>query len=180
MANDGTWTWSSLRKKLFGTKEVSSSIQPTQPKTNPQAAPPLGLAKPPVTSPTRATSTTNATGQSKPAPPQDARPVPIQQRPSERGMIDKNKELEAALADLKGWGGLTVDLLVASLVNEPAARRAFSTLTNRARQSVGGRGVVVVHGELKLQGEILFVAGVICPVLEAETNVKWLAATFFA
>ena len=62
-------------------------------------------------------------------------------------------------------------------MNEDAARRAFSTLTNQARQNAGGRGVVVVYGKLTLQGESLFVAGVICPLLEKDTNVKWLADT---
>ena len=78
---------------------------------------------------------------------------------------------------MKNWRGLTADLLAARLVSQDAARVVFNTLSNRAHQNVAGRGVVVVFGNLTLNAQTLFVAGIICPVWETETNMRWFADT---
>lgn len=88
---------------------------------------------------------------------------------------DRRNELGECLSGLKRWGGLTVDLLATKLVSEDAARRAFHTITARARQDAAGRGVVVVWGNIRLSTEAAFVAGIICPVWETESNVRWFA-----
>lgn len=90
---------------------------------------------------------------------------------------DSRGKLGACLKDMKDWGGLTVDLLAVRLVGQDAARVAFQTLSTRARQSVAGRGVVVVYGSLTLDGKSLFVAGIICPVWDTEANIRWLGDT---
>src|SRR5258708_6933694 len=72
---------------------------------------------------------------------------------------DRRKELGACLDDMKGWGGLTVDFIAARLVSQDAAQLAFHTLSSRARQNAGGRGVVVAYGSLTLNAQALFVAG---------------------
>jgi hypothetical protein len=62
-------------------------------------------------------------------------------RPSDQAIMpDRRNELGACLNGMQGWGGLTVDLLVARLVDQDAARLAFDVLTASARQRVGARG----------------------------------------
>jgi hypothetical protein len=91
--------------------------------------------------------------------------------------MDKREELGACLKRVKGWGGLTVDLLAAVFVNDDAARRAFETISARARLSVGGRGVVVVYGTLAHGVPASNVAGIICPLLDTKANISWLGDT---
>jgi hypothetical protein len=90
---------------------------------------------------------------------------------------DRREELGACVDDLNGWGGLTVDFTAVKLVSRDAASAAFHTLSTRARQNVSGRGVVVVYGNLTVDAQSNFVAGIICPVLETETNMRWLGDT---
>jgi hypothetical protein len=91
--------------------------------------------------------------------------------------MDRRKELGACLEKMKGWGGLTVDLLAAAFINDEAARRAFDTISTKARQSVSGRGVVVVYGTLAHGVPPSNVAGIICPLLDTKTNISWLGDT---
>jgi hypothetical protein len=56
---------------------------------------------------------------------------------------------------------LTADLLAAVFINEEAARRAFQTLSTKAREAVSGRAVVVVYGTLAHGVPALNVAGII-------------------
>ena len=90
---------------------------------------------------------------------------------------DRREELGTCVDDLKGWGGLTVDFIAAKLVTQDAAVVAFETLSARARQNVSGRGVVVVYGSLAVAAQSNFVAGIICPVWDAETNMRWFGDT---
>jgi len=91
--------------------------------------------------------------------------------------MDKREELAACLQKVKGWSGLTADLLAAVFINEEAARRAFQTLSTKAREAVSGRGVAVVYGTLAHGVPALNVAGIICPLLDTKTNMRWLGDT---
>ena len=97
--------------------------------------------------------------------------------PAARGdtpVQDRRKELSECLERIKSWGGLTVDLLAVSFNDKNAARLGFQAIVARARQSVSGRGLVVIRGILAHQTPGLFVAGIVCPVLETQANVRWL------
>lgn len=106
-----------------------------------------------------------------------AKRQPTQPSKPSSPLQDKRKELGECLDDMKGWGALTVDFIAAKLVSQDAARLAFHTLSSRASQNVGGRGVAVVYGILTLNAQALFVAGIICPVWETETNMRWFGDT---
>lgn len=92
--------------------------------------------------------------------------------------MDKRKELGETLDNLKGWGGLTVDLFVARFVTLDAAKGAFRTLSKRANEVVRTeRGVAIVYGTLTHCGSSFNVAGIICPVWDTDTHVRWFGDT---
>jgi len=94
---------------------------------------------------------------------------------------DRGPDSRASLADhlmqLKGWDGLTVDVLLAPFDTDLNARQASHELFKAACYNGSDPGVVVVCGWVThLIGE-LPVAGIICPVLASDDNKRWLLAT---
>jgi hypothetical protein len=94
---------------------------------------------------------------------------------------DRGSDGRASLADslmqLKGWDGLTVDVLLAPFDTDLNARQGQHDLFKAACYNASDPGVVVVCGWVTHLREELPVAGIICPVLASEDNKRWLLAT---
>jgi hypothetical protein len=99
-----------------------------------------------------------------------------QNETSDRGP-DERAKFADSLMQIKGWGGLTVDLLLAPFDTHVHAMQGAHELYIAACHNASDRGVVVVCGWLThLQGE-LPVAGIVCPVWHSDNNKRWLLAT---
>jgi hypothetical protein len=95
--------------------------------------------------------------------------------------LDRDPDDRARFADslmqIKGWGGLTLDLLLAPFDTYDHAFQGAHELYKAFCSTSTDRGVVVICGWLNhLQGE-LPVAGIVCPALDSDQNKRLLLAT---